>query len=231
MSMGLAHQMFVGLVAACCSQLPCQAADNAPLMATYRLETTSKSEAAARSLQWQLRRAAGCVVVSDDQGRVTERWDRDAQGRIWYRRIFHVEKKVIEYQPADLRMAAVEAEWARIAGIIDPRELQQLTLQPTSSTFEGEVVATYRGMRAGVPWEIGWLATEGIPERIVVRGPGGDSTLRLITKEHSPAQAGVCDIPGLTDYDTIDFADIGDRHGDPFIERLMKYEGLMHGHR
>lgn len=202
-----------------------------PLVAAYRLETreTGPNDAPARSLTWELRRASKCVVVSDAERRVTERWDRDEQGRIWYRRIFHEERKVIEYQPADLRLGGMEARWAPIASVIDPAELGELVRDVRTEVFQGQEVAVYRGLRRGVPTEIGWLAAESIPERIVLEGKIGTSTLRLISIEPSAAQ--VCGRLDFDGYETIDFADIGDRHSDAFLERLMRYEGFGHGHR
>lgn len=209
--------------------------DLPPLTATYRLEThtgesgRSEPDRAARSLTWELRRARDCVLVSDAAGRVTERWDRDDQGRIWYRRIFHSERKVIEYQPADLNLSHLATQWATIASVIDPRELDQLTRAQGADNFRGLDVNVYRGTRGGLPTEIGWLPSEVLPERIVVEGKNGTSTLRLINVERDAHQN--CEPLDVSSYDTVDFADIGDRHNDPFLERLMRYEGFAHGHR
>jgi hypothetical protein len=200
------------------------------ITATYVVERLERGKAAPSSFQWQLHRSASCVIANDSDSRVSEQWNRDEQGRIWYKRIFHKERKVIEYQPADLKIGGVEARWNRIAAVIDPAELQAMTLQSESGTFDGRSVSVYRGLRQGAQWEIAWLAGEQLPERIRIEGEGGRYLLQLRKLTIETTDAVSCRSGDLAGYETIDFADIGDRQGDPFIEGLMKYEGFSHGH-
>lgn len=203
-----------------------------PITATYVVERLRAEAATPSSFQWQLHRSASCVIANDSDSRVSEQWMRDDQGRIWYKRIFHKERKVIEYQPAELRIGGVEAKWNRIASVVDPAELQLMTLQPSTDSFDGRPVSLYRGVRSGMPWEISWLAEQQLPVRIKIEREGGRYLLQLrkLSVGTANAEAFGCKGNDLQGYDAIDFADIGDRQGDPFIEGLMKYEGFSHGH-
>jgi hypothetical protein len=202
-----------------------------PLTATYVVERPRRDESRSQTFAWQLHRSASCVVANDSESRVSEQWSRDPEGRIWYKRIFHREKKVIEYQPADLRLGGVDAKWSRIASVIDPAELESMSLKAERQTFEGRSVSVYHGLRDGMQWEVAWLTGEQLPVQVRIQGERGHYSLRLQKLEAANASAApMCSASDVQGFETIDFADIGDRHGDPFIEGLMKYEGFSHGH-
>lgn len=223
-------RVFVGVVvlttvfSAAASELP-------PITATYRVERKQGDAAGVATFEWKFRRSPSCVAADDERALVSEQWQRDEQGRIWYKRIFHKEKKVIEYQPADLGIGGVESKWSRIASVLEPAELEGMKLQEQTAGFEGRTVSVYRGTRQAKSWEVQWLAAEQIPARISVgeQGSPGYYSLSLLSLSRGNADASICGAD-LTNYETIDFADIGDRQGDPFIAALMKYEGFSHGH-
>jgi hypothetical protein len=224
-------RVFVGVVvlttvfSAAASELP-------PITATYRVERKQGDAAGVSTFEWTLRRSPSCVAADDERARVSEQWRRDDAGRIWYQRIFHKEKKVIEYQPADLGIGGVESKWSRIASVIEPAELDGMQLQEQTVGFEGRTVFVYRGTRQTKLWAIQWLEAEQIPARISVGEPGepGYYSLALLSMRRESSDLNFCG-GDLTSYETIDFADIGDRQGDPFITALMKYEGFSPGHR
>lgn len=199
-----------------------------PLIATFENAAWAADRPAPR---WELRRGVNCVVAIDEASGVAERWMRDPDGRLSYQRVFPDAAKIIEYQPVDLALGGVEDEWARIASVIDPQELGELNLlsEPMETQLGRAIV--YRGSRKGAQWEVQWLAAIGIPARIQIERAGGASTLVLVHLERPDKGDLVCELPGARSYEYIDFADLGDRHGDPFIDRLMHQDGLFSGHR
>jgi hypothetical protein len=180
---------------------------------------------------WELRRGASCVLTLDASSSVSERWRRDSAGRLWYQQIFPTEKKIVEYQPTDLALNKIERQWSRVASVLDPRELQQFSRQPQRTDVHGRAADVYIGKRDGNEWEVWWLSAESIPARVRITTPTGVSVLQLVSLGELHREAADCELPSTADFEHIDFADLGDRHGDPVIETLMKRAGnLTHHH-
>lgn len=182
------------------------------------------------SLTWELRRGADCVLATNSKSGISERWQRDEEGRVWYRRIFHAEEKIVEYQPTDLRLGNVDREWTRIASVLEPRVLQALELQSHRPQVHGRDASVYRGTRDGNGWEVWWLAAEEIPARVRISTAAGASVLQLIKLDLVEVNSAICDAPNTAHFELIDFADLGDRHGDAVIESMLKRQGNL-GHR
>jgi SH3-like domain-containing protein len=206
----------------------------APTGAIYRSQVErldGLNPAQQRQVEWKFERTGNVVQITDSSGQRAERWVRDETGRIWYSRIFHAERKIIEYQPADLALAAITGSWARVEGVIDPALLKSLERANEDKLIEGHPASIYRGTIEGIATEIWWLDDLAMPAFVHKRTGQGSSTLQLVRLQgvdgrltSQPASG------GLPDYEVLDFSDLGDRHHDPFIEGLMRYEGLWFGH-
>jgi hypothetical protein len=184
-----------------------------------------------RALEWQFERGSNFVEISAPADQLAERWVRDEAGRIWYARIFHAERKIIEYQPSDLALAAVAQKWETIRSVIDPKALSSLQVASDQKSFNGEPAALYRGKLDSADAEVWWLAAAGLPVYVHKRTGAASSTMRLMKLERTatPRVAQPLNLQ-YEGYDILDFSDLGDRHHDPFVEKLMKYEGLWFGH-
>lgn len=112
--------------------------------------------------------------------------------------------------------------------MIDPRAVTSLLLADGEKEVLGRTAEVHRGTQNGEQIEVWWLPMESLPA-FVTRSNGGQiATLRLLS---IGARAG--DAPAAkqstADYEIIDFSDVGDRHGDPFIEALLKQEPAWFG--
>ena len=96
----------------------------------------------------------------------------------------------------------------------------------------GHRAAVYRGTLDGVSTELGWIAELQLPARVERRVGDDRQELRLTGLEQGEAAAmRFMTREQLQAYESIDFADLGDRHGDPFVERVMNHGGLqLHTH-
>lgn len=197
------------------------------IVATY---SQAGEESSSEPVTWELRRGADCVLATNGKSGISERWQRDEEGRVWYRRIFHSEEKIVEYQPTDLRLGNVDREWTRIASILDPEVLQTLELQAHRPQLHGRNASVYRGTRDGESWEVWWLAVEEIPARVRISTAAGASVLQLVKLDLVEFDSAICDAPSTAHFESIDFADLGDRHGDPIIESMLKRQGSL-GHK
>ena len=201
-----------------------------PVRATYHSELEKLDEEGApvkRAMDWEFERGADYVEISAPADRRAEQWVRDSKGRVWYSRIFHAERKVIEYQPTDLALGGISNSWDQIRSIIDPQQLEVLERTTNTKEIAGHRATVYRGNAQGVEIEVWWIEEMNVPALVSKRGRRNSSTLRLV---EIASTSGAAARTAPSDYELMDFSDLGDRHHDPFVERLMKYDGLWFGH-
>ena len=207
------------------------AADVAPpLRASYHSELEkpdAEGTLQKRVMDWLFERGLDYVEISAPADRRAEKWVRDPEGRVWYSRLFHAERKVIEYQPTDLTLGGITNSWNQIRSVFDPHQLAALEGTNVTKEIAGHRARVYRGNAQGVDFEVWWLEDLNLPALVSKRSRRNSSTLRLIeVTSISPTAAKA--VPA--DYELMDFSDLGDRHHDPFVEKLMKYDGLWFGH-
>ncbi len=202
--------------------------------AHYRSEVVgldAERRETAKDSEWLFERSGSRVKISDISGRHAEQWDHDSAGRVWYSRTFHMERKVIEYQPTDLSMAGIEGSWERIRQIIGADLLHRLTRGTEERTIAGHRAVVYGGVLDDVETKVVWLEGLAIPAFVEKRLRGVRSSLTLISVDTAGADGIVSSGPPVpTDYETLDFSDLGDRESDPFVAALMKYESGWFGH-
>lgn len=207
--------------------MPVLAAES--VAATYRLVTTTGD--APRESRFLLLRAGDLVEVRDLHTGAAERWERGPDGRLHYARVFLEVRKLIEFQPADLATARIPGDWDTISTVTGRAVLARLE-RVAGHRADGRRVESYRGDVDGVRSEIDWLPEIELPARVVREAGGWRSELDLQTLETGAAVQALLTPPEvLRSCETIDFADLGDRHGDPVVERLMQAGGLdVHQH-
>ena len=221
----------LALLPCMCVALPINASAASPLVAEFEssyLATGTDDRGVERVFAWTLERTDTEVIVQDSLQGTEERWQRDESGRIWYSRVFHDEKRVLEFSPADFKRMGPN-KWEQISSVIDPAALASLRAEPKQEVLD-RLTTVYRGKLNGQEIEIWWLEQERLPALVRKRDRNGTQTMRLVTlstMQDDVLSRGRVDLSG---YDILDFADIGDRHDDPLIEQLMKHEGIRTGH-
>lgn len=208
------------------------AGDLPPVSAAFHSEMQTIERAGSTStkaFEWTFDRSKDVVAVEDPQRQVTERWQRDERGRVWFSRSFHQYKRVLEYAPADLSLGGITQGWGEIESVIDPRAVASLLLTDDEKEVLGRTASVYRGTQNGEQIEVWWLPEESLPA-FVTRSNGKQiATLRLVSLNARSADA-PAPKQSTAEYEIIDFSDVGDRHGDPFIEALLKQEPTWFGH-
>lgn len=175
---------------------------------------------------WSFERGSDYVIVRSADRNVEERWTRDDGRRVWYTRIFHKQKRAIEYAPVDLSMTGAITDWDQIRSIISPSALEALSkVERNAHTPVNTTV--YRGEQDGKRVELHWLDREQLPSFIQKEDRDGVQTMRLLSVHVSDDPSLQPPAIDFSDYDMVDFADIGDRHHDPFIERMTRFEGVL----
>jgi hypothetical protein len=217
-----------------CLASPGQSAEPSRVVAGYRSEmrTERNGVPVTASIDWRFERGESYAAVSDAASHRAERWQRDETGRLWYWRIYGAERKVIEYAPADLGIGGIANSWQRVVTVIDPKVLEQLNRLSGHKEVLGRDAEVYSGIVNGVTTEVWWLPAEQLPAYVARRSLGSSSSLTLQSLQllDESNERWARSVALLEGYETLDFSDIGDREGDPFIERIMRLEGTWFGH-
>jgi len=179
--------------------------EDTSLAARYRSETRSpeREKAAVHSIEWVFERGASVVQVTNPAEGHAERWSRDEAGRVWYVRIFHREKKIVEYRPSDLKLGAIAASWDHVRNVVEPELLNRLTRTSEKRQFAGQQAAVWRGTYEGAETELWWLDGPDLPAHMRVTAARATATLDLVELTTWGEAAGVptadCGIRRLRD--------------------------------
>jgi hypothetical protein len=150
------------------------------------------------------------------KGTIDEVWHQDAQGRLSFERVFHIERQVVTYSTGELAALGVQADWAALASLVGARELA--ALKPMSSSGAGATrTLRLQGQHQGAQLRVDWMPALQLPALIERRDKIGFTRIQLM------AQAAIAPAhwpqPGArsADYLRLDAADAGD----------MGYEAVM----
>lgn len=157
-----------------------------------------------------------------------ERWWRNARGDVHHQRLFHTQRRLIEYTPVDLRALGAAPAWERLAHLIDPALLGGVLKRIDTATALGRPAVRYRGRVRGVRHEVLWLVRERLPARMQLRYHDRTVTVRL--KEIHPMDRSPWPRTDTDTYLATDYADIGDDEADPFLRHLLNDAGPAHAH-
>lgn len=210
---------------ACQSQLPSplqiQAVEAMPPLAaefeTEVLETDTHGDETTRVYRWRFVRHADRVEthnLSDDSGEV---WRRLAGGDIAYQKVFHGQRQTIDYQPGDLKALAAVPDWRAVATLLSPTELGGLQADGEESAL-GRVALRYRSGQGEIE-ELLWLNREQLPA-LIRRQEHGHLLVTRLAALYPTGQAPWPE-PRDEDYGHTDYADLGDKEGDPFVKSIL----------
>lgn len=206
-----------------------QAGFGDPVAANFSLRTKSGDD--QRVAEFVLVRTEDAVEVQNRSTGIVERWEHDPSGRVFYSRIFLEVGKIIDYQPADFASADIADDWQQVRSVVDMGTLEKLKRDGQGRAF-GAGTERYRGTVDGTAVMIDWIADLALPARVQRRSAGQRSELRMTSLVRGDAATAIrVSDDRLAAFERIDFADLGDREGDPVIERLVAQSGMiLHSH-
>lgn len=177
-----------------------------------------QAASAVRSTEWRFFREADLVEIEDLASQSGELWQRDGSTQFFFK-LFHADRRSIEYRMDDLRMLNIAPGWQQSALLVDSAVLQQL--RPVAAGWrDGHPFRRMQGEVAGTHWDIVWRLDLNLPARIEARRQQLVEVTELqaaYALEHSPWQR-----RERLAYEVIDYADLGDRESDPFITRIQQ---------
>lgn len=201
-----------------------------PLAAHYR-ETRRVVGARKESTDWYFTRQNEQVETA--RGDYAEVWQRDERGELTLARVFHQDRKLIQYTPGELRTQGRQQDWSALNSIIDPRQLTTLKRVGTVSVL-GRPASRYAGKLGGERIEVLWLVKEALAAKLVRSGRDGSVSLELKELRSSPdSRWPQASLARADRYAFLDGADLGDLEYDPFVQRVLEIDSGhgAHAHR
>ncbi len=199
-----------------------------PLAARF-VETRSQQNETAFTSDWFFIRSDTRIETA--QKDYTEIWERDERQAITLKRVFHGDRKLIEYTTGELLAQHLLKDWSALATILDERTLTRLEKRGKTRILEQQAVR-YVGRLGDERIEVVWLTQQEIPAKLVrIRG---ESTYSLELKELRSAPDASWPKTSreqIDAYESLDGSDLGDREYDPFVQKVIIMDaGRRGGH-
>jgi len=214
---GCAHQ----------SGKPFQASGQFPAIAAeFETVITANDGQPPQLYHWRFWRSARRIETHNLHDNSGEIWSQSAYGKIGYEQVFHQQKQVIEYVPGDLSAIGLQLDWPALASLLNPAMTRSLLADGRENVF-GRSAVHYQSNHADQPLEVLWLDYEQIPA-LIKRTENSKSITTRITALYPLAQS-PWPYQRSGDYHHTDFADLGDKESDPFIQSILYKikEGLL----
>jgi len=178
------------------------------------------------ALSWRFWRDSRQITIERPQLGIGELWQRDGQA-LSHRKLYHGDRRVIEFQSGDLRMLGMTPSWQKLSLMLDSQLLSKLTAGEIEWT-DGVPVREYRGKVAATEWHVVMRPDLGLPV-LIERRQGEFSELTELIHAY-PLDAAPWQPTPSNSYDVIDFADLGDKESDPFVIKVQAQMGYEPQH-
>ncbi len=185
-------------------------------------------EAGTVTSEWQLWRSAQRIEMLIPAQQTGEIWLQD-RNMVFYQKLFHADRKIVEYQSADLDALNVPVQWRTNELMIAPQVLQQLTVAD-ERWQDGHPLLELEGTVDGIDYAVEWRTDLNLPQYLSKQDAHGNrETTRLLD---ATALAQAAPAPDSSRYEIIDYADLGDRERDPFVLKIQNQlpGGHVHSH-
>jgi hypothetical protein len=183
-------------------------------------------DAVADNVTWRFWRNGQQIVIERPQLGLGELWQRDGKTLI-HRKLYHADRRAIEFQEDDLRMLETQPSWQKLALLVDLKVLEQLGAG-NMEWSDHHPIREYQGKIGDSQWHIVMRMDLGLPVLIEREQDGvSDHTELLNAYELNAAPWQPTPTNG---YDIIDYADLGDKEYDPFVIKVQAQMGHDHHH-
>ncbi|MGS0673510.1 hypothetical protein [Shewanella sp. 125m-1] len=208
----------------------CEQINPAHLSATY-----SATNASGQQSTITLLRSADKVIYQRSPTSF-EMWDKQGE----YVRYFPTEQRSITYRKGDLLSLNMHFDLQQLTHLISPELIKQLsnaqheTAAPSpeqhethhSANLSCQAVAHYEGLLAGNTLNLVWMTKLMLPVTMTVQQKGKQFSYQLTEIEPFSSDAFAALI---SNYNDMDFADVGDNESDPFIAKMIHQGFIQHG--
>ena len=185
-------------------------------MATYQIQTPTK----AHDLIYY--RTKQSVAYRYPQQKITELYNKMNQDNVSLIRAFDDYNKAIEYESSDIAMEHEVNSWHAHKNIINPSALQKQALKESSTQYRGIVVYTKKTSNSFT--QMIWYE----PKELLLSLEHYKN--HQLVQHYSLTDLQTLDnhLQEIAQYETTDFADIGDHEDDPFFIKLINLGFVSH---
>lgn len=195
--------------------------------AQYRVTTVDTTDKQASVTRLSLWRNHNQVAHEYPDAQITESWERVSNGTLKLSRYFDAYQRGIEYQPYDINNGKGETDWRQKFQLISDDLKDKMQLR--SSTGKGcEKTEEYTlKLDARQLW-LEWLPEQQLVKSYREETPHKTTTWKLDTIITDAEQIRRV-FAERNDYQTTDYADIGDNESDPFLLKMINLGFVKHG--
>lgn len=190
------------------------------------VDRTEHKHRESSETMWRIWREADRIVTENLSAHTGEVWQRDG-ATVFHQKVFHDDRKSVEFQMDDLRMNNVTLSWPRQALLIDPGMLSRLS-EKSAGWRNGYPYRRYTGKIDGSTWDV-TIRTDLLLPVMISRTLAGVQERTELVAGYALPVAPWTPTP-REDYDVIDSADLGDRQADPFVVKVQDQLGRPHTH-
>ena len=154
---------------------------------------------------------------------VTDVWLKYPNNQVTLNRYFEEQKRVIEYQPNELKRAV---DWQKKYQLITPTQIKELNLitKVGNGCYQQE---EYHLKKDNIVINLSWLPQLNLVERLQISQQGHTKTWQLHNVESSEDEVKQF-FAKHYQYQSTDYADIGDNESDPFLVKMINLGFVDH---
>lgn len=194
------------------------------LIATYKSEVVARGHKPQITV-WTLERRPERVEIRELKHDTGEIWRRDQHGNISFERVFHKQRRIVDYTASDLRSLESYPSWQRVSEIADAQLFGSTLKRAGSTRAFGKTAERYKGRSGELDVEIVWLTNERLPYKVKQQSRSQRTELTLTRlaplndlRKGDPTSS----------YTRLDYADLGDGPSDPFFKQLSEHAEHKH---
>lgn len=199
----------------------CESTSDAPWQDHYAdyLVTISQGTAAKSESQLRVYRSKNKVAYYYPATQISQVWYQNPHGRTVTTRYFHEFQRAIEYGPMDPVGEQSHQMWSQIFQLVSNKTLQQME-KVKSEENSCHLIETYQSKTANNTLTVKWDATVKMASLIVFESPTQSRKWERQSLNYEDISTQEF-FRTLEQYQTTDYADIGDDHTDPFLLKMV----------
>lgn len=154
---------------------------------------------------------------------IAKYWFKTKNEQVKTSHLFHEFQRLIEYEAADLSGNS-KATWEGKFTVLSKGFLSKLKKGQSNNACE----STYAGNVKGVHWIVEWSEVLNLPLSIIQTQDKHSVSLKM----HHFSEGGKAVSAmkrRIGDYQSTDYADVGDNESDPFLRKMIRLGFVKHG--
>ncbi|MDF1691324.1 MAG: hypothetical protein P1U47_03050 [Zhongshania sp.] len=200
---------------------------NMPVSAQYTIRIHTAKTQANTVTNMGLWRSGNSVAEQYPAKKVTEIWERNHVNTIKLNRYFDAHERGIEYAPSDIKGLRNDDDWSMKRQLIANSLLAKMTLnKKIGKGCEREEIYTLHDDTQLIT--LTWLPASQLVKNYQ-RELNGQLTVWALTNKSSDSKMIKAFFDKYLNYQTTDYADIGDSESDPFIRKMINLGFIDHG--